>query len=319
MSRGSRQWSEDQLRNIYCLLHASLFMHSSVRALWHLGPFILFLNSRKTVARLKTNCPDGVVTQEHKINNLNFAKQRCSKHPSMWENVWPSKHLQIAASSPKLSGMYKHFHTQCTNMGAGCNSMACYETPLWSSSSRRARQRWIWLIRICKQSLLLTHRLPPLRHKEKFLCNFWKNRRGELAQGTEKQNNTISLVNAARSALRHPALWLQDVDVTAEPDIMLELLLHTVWLRLSWSNNEDAGIETSWIWAVLILWMEFNECFFQRPGSSFSSLADSQKQNQMEIPSVPTRCGSLRRRSDCDWNNQPVLCKKWKERKRNGC
>lgn len=40
-------------------------------------------------------------------------------------------------------------------------------------------------------------------------------------QGTEKQNNTISLVNAILSGFKHPALKLQDVDITAEPNIML--------------------------------------------------------------------------------------------------
>ena len=46
---------------------------------------------------------------------------------------------------------------------------------------------------------------------------------------------------------------------------MMELLLHAFWLRSSWSNSEDAGLETSLISAVLNLWMEFNECFFLCP------------------------------------------------------
>lgn len=39
-------------------------------------------------------------------------------------------------------------------------------------------------------------------------------------QGAEKQNITIGLVNAILSVFKHPALKLQDVDITAEPNIM---------------------------------------------------------------------------------------------------
>lgn len=56
-------------------MDASLLMCRSVRAQWHHSPFIL--NSRTTDARLRTNGPDGVVTQEQQTNNLNFTKQRC--------------------------------------------------------------------------------------------------------------------------------------------------------------------------------------------------------------------------------------------------
>lgn len=42
------------------------------------------------------------------------------------------------------------------------------------------------------------------RRGEKFLCNFWKNRRRRACAG--KQNKSVGLVNAVLSVFKHPAL-----------------------------------------------------------------------------------------------------------------
>lgn len=93
-----------------------------------------------------------------------------------------------------------------------------------------------WSTRLRKQSLLLTrwlhrwiHYISSARHATRRNSSVisGKTDTGELVQGREEQNNTISPANAILSVFKHPALKLQDVDVAAQPDIMPGLPVRT--------------------------------------------------------------------------------------------
>lgn len=66
--------------------------------------------------------------------------------------------------------------------------------------------------RLCKQSLAA---YISTAHKEKFLCNFWKNKTQEILFRVERKKE-----RKRRSALlilvKHPAVKMQDVDITAQ-------------------------------------------------------------------------------------------------------
>lgn len=108
-------------------------------------------------------------------------------------------------------------------MGPVWISMARYDTPPHAVHVRG--ELVDWAVQTITASDSLTAPPPPLpksttsppAHEEKFLSNFWKNRRGWSSCMIER-NKTISLVNAVLSAFKHPA---QDVDITAEANIRL--------------------------------------------------------------------------------------------------